>query len=224
MRYFRAAFLFLLLVFPSGPARAADEAQIILPSPSVSGTTSVEQALAERRSIRQLRPDPIALEHLSQLLWAAQGVTDPRGFRSAPSAGALFPLTVYAAVGAVVSLDTGLHRYVPQGHRLIAVGDTDIRRSLVAAAFGQAWMSAAPVILVITGREATTRRKYGDRAPAFIAIEAGHAAQNVYLQAHALGLGTTSVGGFNETKAHRALDLSDGENVLLLMPVGAPVN
>ncbi len=224
MRHLRIGFLTFLLAFPWVATHAADEAQIALPAPSISGAMSVEQALAERRSIRKLRPDPIALEHLAQLLWAAQGVTDPRGFRSTPSAGALYPLTVYAVVGSVASLGQGLHRYVPGDHGLVVLGDNDLRPSLVDAAFGQAWMRAAPVILVITGREATTRRQYGDRAPVFVAIEVGHAAQNVYLQAHVLGLGTTAVGGFDGARAHRALGLPDEEDVLLLMPVGAPAN
>jgi len=224
MQRFRIAFLVLLLAFPCVATGAADEAQIALPAPSVSGAISVEQALAERRSIRQLRPDPITLEHLSQLLWAAQGVTDPKGFRGTPSAGALYPLSVYAMVGSVASLGPGLHRYVPDDHGLVVLGDTDLRLSLVEAAFGQAWMRAAPVILVITGREATTRRKYGDRAPMFVAIEVGHAAQNVYLQSHVLGLGTTAVGGFDRAEAHRVLGLPEDEDVLLLMPVGVPAD
>ena len=224
MRHARISLMVLLLVAPCAVSRAADETPIVPPAPSTSGAMSVEEALAERRSVRRFQAAPMSLEQLSQLLWAAQGVTDPRGFRTAPSAGGLYPLTIYAVAGAGAGLDTGLYRYRPNDHALDMLGEEDLRAALVDVAFGQAWIEAAPVILVITGREATTRRKYGDRAPTFIAVEVGHAAQNVYLQAQALGLGTTAVGGFNPRRAHRALGLPDDEDVLLMMPVGTPAD
>jgi SagB-type dehydrogenase family enzyme len=224
MKRLRVSLLALLLAISCVVGGAADETPMTLPAPSVSGAISLEQALAERRSIRRFQPGPMALEHLSQLLWAAQGVTDPRGFRTTPSAGGLYPLRVYAAVGSVAALGPGLYRYRPEQHVLARLGDRDIRASLVDAAFGQAWIDAAPAILVITAREATTRRKYGDRAPTFVAIEVGHAAQNIYLQAHALGLGTTAVGGFDAERARRLLGLPDNETVLLMMPVGTPAD
>ena len=224
MRRVVTRLIVVLLWITHGAVRADDQTVVNLPAPTVSGAVSVEQALAERRSVRRFEPRPIMLAHLSQLLWAAQGVTDPRGFRTAPSAGGLYPLTIYVVVGAVSVLDPGLYRYRPHDHALARLGETDLRSDLVKVTFGQAWIATAPAVLAISGRESVTREKYGRRAPSFVAIEVGHAAQNVYLQAYALGLGTTAVGAVDQKQARGALDMSDDEEVLLLLPVGVPAD
>lgn len=90
-----------------------------LPEPKYSSKVSIEKALLERRSIRNYKNEPLMLSEISQLLWAAQGITDPRGFRTTPSAGALYPLEIYVVAGNVSDLSTGVWKYKPQGHELV---------------------------------------------------------------------------------------------------------
>lgn len=190
---------------------------------------SLEDAIGGRRSVREYKPEPLSLLELSRLLWAAQGITEPRsGFRAAPSAGATFPLEVYVAIGAnldgrrsgVESLQPGLYRYVPGEHSLDLLRTGDSRRKLYNAALRQDPVRHAPVVLVITGVTARTAGRYGDRAARYIAMEAGHVSQNLYLKATALGLGTVAIGAFQDRALAGALELSSGEEPLYLMPVG----
>ena len=195
---------------------------IDLPQPSADGKVSLETAIAERRSIRDFSRQPLSLEHVAQLLWAAQGITSRDGGRSAPSAGALYPLEFYLVAGDVDSLPAGLYRYVPRGHRLSQVTGGDLRKALADAALDQAWVRRAPAVLVIAGVYERSARKYGDRARRYTRIETGHAAQNVYLQATALGLGTVIVGAFHDAEVQAILGLPDDHAPLALMPVGHP--
>ena len=186
-----------------------------LPSPATRATGSLAAALTARRSVREFSTQGITEEEVSQLLWAAQGITSPDGLRTAPSAGALYPLTVS------VALPEGLRRYSPAGHRLERVSSRDVRAPLAEAAVGQTWIAAAPAVFAITGNVARTAAKYGDRAERYVHLEAGHAAQNVLLQATALGLGGVSVGAFDDDRVRELLDL-DGEHPLYLLPIGRP--
>lgn len=193
---------------------------IPLPQPRTTGGVSVEQALAQRRSVRAYAPDPLALAQVAQLLWAAQGVTSAAGGRTAPSAGALHPLEVHLVAGAVVGLAPGVYRYVPDSHALVPTRSGDVRRALADAALGQDPVAAAGASIVISGAYGGTRARYGDRAERFVHMEAGHAAQNVCLQAVALGLGTVPVGALTEAAVRDVLDLADGQVPLYVMPVG----
>jgi SagB-type dehydrogenase family enzyme len=199
---------------------AAEEPTFALPAPAVEGRVSVEEALAGRRSQRAFASEGLALADVGQLLWAAQGISDPRGLRTGPSAGALYPLEVWLVVGEVKELAVGAYRYLPEKHALRRQVDSDLRSALVDAAYGQAWIGAAAAVLVITGREAVTRAKYGARAGHYMALEAGHAAQSALLQVVALDLAATVVGGFDLHRVGRLLDLDRGEEALLLLPVG----
>ncbi len=162
----------------------------------------------------------LSMAQVSQLLWAAQGITDRQGFRTAPSAGALYPLELYLAVGNVDGLGAGLYRYEPDSHTLARMDDQDLRRRLARAALGQQWVADNAAVLIITGVYSRTQRKYGRRAQRYVHMEVGHAAQNVFLQAASLGLGTVVVGAFDDDAVARALGLSQGEQPLCLMPVG----
>jgi SagB-type dehydrogenase family enzyme len=195
---------------------------IDLPKPFVDGDVSVESAIRERRSIRDFSKRSVSLADVAQLLWAAQGVTSRDGSRAAPSAGALYPLELYLVAGNVESLPAGVFHYRPGEHRLRQMSDGDLRDALAAAALGQAWVRHAPAVLVIAGVYERSARKYGQRARRYTRIETGHAAQNVYLQATALGLGTVIVGAFEDTEIQQVLDLPSDHAPLALMPVGHP--
>jgi SagB-type dehydrogenase family enzyme len=159
--------------------------RISLVPPDTDGMTSLETALSARRSIRDFSPVALTPEEFGQLLWAAQGVTSSDGKRTAPSAGGLYPLEVYALTA------DGMFHYLPDGHEVEVLTDDDLRAALAEAALEQEWIAEAPAVFVIVGVEARTAAKYGDRATRYVALEAGHAAQNVLLQATALGLAPT---------------------------------
>ncbi|MDJ0657076.1 MAG: SagB/ThcOx family dehydrogenase [Xanthomonadales bacterium] len=193
--------------------------RLSLPPPISEGSMSVEEAISSRRSVRDYARDPLSLETVSQLLWAAQGETR-RQRRSAPSAGALFPLEIYLVAGEVSELPPGVYRFEPQGHALIAVAPGDRRTALAAAALKQTWVRKAPAVLVLTAVYQRTTKKYGSRGRRYVVMEVGHAAENVYLQASALGLGTVMVGAFKDEEVQSVLDLPDDHKPLGLMPVG----
>ncbi len=197
-----------------------DNQHIALPRAATAGEMPVEQALERRRSVRSFARGSLSLEQVGQLLWAAQGITHERGYRTAPSAGGLYPLEVYVAVGKVDGLSAGLYRYLPGRHELIRVVGGDKRRALTRAARGQDWLRRAPAVLVIAGIYARSSGKYGRRAQRYTHIEVGSVAQNIYLQATALGLGTVLVGAFYDAEVQEALDLPDDHAPLALMPVG----
>lgn len=188
--------------------------QIALPRPAITGLVSLEQALSQRRSGRAFRPDPLPVAAIGQLLWAGQGITSLDGKRAAPSAGALYPLELYAVTPAEV-----MH-YLPQGHRAETRSVPDLRPELQAAAFGQQWVGAAPVIVVVAAAPGRTRRKYGTRAEAFVDREAGHAAQNILLQATVRGLAAVPVGSLDPSRAAQALALLPDQTVRYFIPVG----
>lgn len=189
-----------------------------LPRPELRSGVSLEQALARRRSVREFSPRALTDAQIAQLLWAAQGVTDARGFRTAPSAGGTFPLEVY------VVLAEGCYRYDPQQHVLVSqVQRRDLRPALARAAIDQEWVRQAPAVFVFAAVYGRTGRRYGAaRAPRYVHMEAGHAAQNILLQAAALGLGSVPVGAFEDARVKRLLELSPEEEPLYLVPVGHP--
>jgi SagB-type dehydrogenase family enzyme len=205
-----------------GAALASEEGEVVLSEPKRDGEFAVEHALALRRSIREFAPVPLPLVAVSQLLWAAQGVTHPDGLRTTPSAGALHPLEVYLIAGAVTGLEPGVYRYDPQRHLLSLQSAGDSRAGVVKATLSQTWVAEAPAIIVLAGVYQRTSRKYGARAPRYVHMEMGHAAQNVYLQATALGLGTTLVGAFRDDELAQVLRLPKHVEPLGLLPVGTP--
>jgi len=188
----------------------------VLPSPERSAGVGLDDVLARRRSIRAFtdrRPDE---EAISQLLWAAQGMTASWGGRTAPSAGALYPIEVYVATA------DSLRRYVPIEHRAVDVVLEDRRPRIAEATGGQDAVSDAPTLFVITGVVARTSEKYGSRAERYVQLEAGHVCQNLLLEATALGLGAVPVGAFSDEALRDALGLDDGELPLYVVPVGHP--
>jgi SagB-type dehydrogenase family enzyme len=172
--------------------------------------------MSRRRSIRQYHGGALELEQIGQLLWAAQGVTSSLfPYRAAPSAGALYPLELYVATGA------GAFHYRPRSHELAKLGDSDLRPALRHAALDQSYVEGAPCVVIVTGVNERTTRKYGERGLRYVLMEAGHAAQNLLLQAAALGLGAVPVGAFEDQPVSRLLNLGKGEHPLYLIPVGS---
>jgi len=195
---------------------------INLPGPRLESDISVERAIHNRRSIREFSNKPLSLEEISQLLWSAQGMTDDEGLRSAPSAGALYPLVLYLVVGNVKGLKPGTYQYSPDGHQLLRIKEGDSRKELAEAAYQQLWVKDSAALLIFSAIEKKTTRKYGQRGIRYIHIEVGHSAQNVFLQAQSLGLGAAVVGAFDDSHIETILNLPAGEQVLYLMPIGRP--
>jgi len=191
-----------------------------LPAPSFDGKISVEKAIKSRRSIRSYKQDSLTLAQISQLLWAAQGITSNDGFRTAPSAGATYPLEIYLVVGKVTDLTSGIYKYLNKDHVIIKIGDGDKRAELSDAALSQEWIKEAPIAIVVCGIYERTSKKYGDNASKFVHMEVGCVAQNLYLQATALGLGTTFVGTIDAEKIASVLHLDKNEHALCILPVG----
>lgn len=193
---------------------------IKLPEPHTDAGTSVEQALRLRRSVRTFAEKPLQLSEVAQLLWSAQGITSRDGLRTAPSAGALYPLEIYLVAGSVNDLPVGVWHYLPDNHRLEQLNDTDIRNPLAHAALDQAWIREAAAVVVFAAAYERTTRKYGKRGIRYVHIEAGHAAENLFLQAVSLDLNTVIVGAFRDDAIRNALKLPQDHVPLILMPVG----
>ena len=204
---------------PTGTARptpAPVSGQITLPPPTLAGDKSLEEVIASRRSMREFTDQALSWSDISQLLWAAQGMTDPAGLRTAPSAGALYPLEIYLA------LPDGAYHYLPQGHAVESVSKSDLREDLWQAGLRQDALRQAPAIFVIAAVYERTEAKYGERAERYVHLEAGHAAQNMLLQAVALELGAVPIGAFSDDLAQAALGLPADHRPLYLIPVGHP--
>lgn len=191
-----------------------------LPPPIEEGSLSVEEALRRRRSIREYAAGPLKLSEVSQLLWSAYGVTSPEGFRTAPSARALYPLELYLAGGDVAGLPSGVYRYAARRHGLELIRDGDVRTALAASTFGQDFVGKAASVLVFAAVYGRTREAFGEAGRDYVHMDLGHAGQNVHLQAVALSLGTVVVGAFRPAEVQKVMQLPEDQVPLYLMPVG----
>lgn len=193
---------------------------IKLPELRYDSKVSIEQCLINRRSIRSYTNKALTMEEISQLVWAAQGITGSEGYRTIPSAGALYPLETYVVAGNVQELPPGIYRYHPGDHHLIEVTSGDIRDRLAKAALGQSCIHRGAASIVLSAVYKRTTIKYGSRGIRYTHIEAGHAAQNVLLEATAMGLGTAPIGAFNDEQVARAMSLPENEIPLYILPIG----
>ena len=193
---------------------------IKLPEPRHDSDVSIEQSLLQRKSTRSYTGEPLTLEEISQLLWSAQGITRSGGYRTAPSAGALYPLEVYLVVGDVEGLEAGIYKYKPDGHELNLLIGGDHRDELSRAALSQTSVSSGAISVVFTAVYERTTVKYGERGIRYVHIELGHAAQNLCLQAVAMDLGAVTVGAFYDEQVIDLLNLPDDEEPLYIIPVG----
>jgi SagB-type dehydrogenase family enzyme len=194
--------------------------KIKLPDPSLKGGYSLEELLMKRRSVREYSNKALTLAEVGQLLWSAQGVTHSYGFRTAPSAGALYPLELYVVVGQVEGLASGIYHYQPVPHQLTKISDKDVRQELSNAAHSQDSVEQAAAVVVFTADYDRTTGKYGKRGKRYVHIEVGHAAENMFLQAEALALATVIVGAFSDQDVEKIVGVPDELQALLLMPVG----
>lgn len=191
-----------------------------LPPARSDSAKSVEKSLLERRSIREYGKEPLKLEEIGQLLWAAQGITHGGDLRSAPSAGGLYPLETYLVAGRVANLEPGVYRYLPKGHRLVMVVSGDVRGKLGNESLYQDPVTDAPASIVFGAVITRTTDKYGKRGIRYVHMEAGIAAQNVSLQSVSLNLGTVVIGAFDDDGVRRVLSMPADVDPLLIMPVG----
>jgi SagB-type dehydrogenase family enzyme len=189
---------------------------ITLPEPNNDSQMPLEKAIAARRSRRDFSPQPLTLEQIGELVWAAQGQDAAGRYRTAPSAGATYPLELF------VVASQGLFRYLPAKHSLEKHSGRDLRAALASAAWGQNFIEEAPLTLVFTAEFARTTRRYGERGIRYVYMEAGHAAQNVHLQAESLGLGSVAVGAFDDDSVSKVLSLPDHLEPIYMVVVGYP--
>ena len=192
-------------------------------TPSEGPEMTVRGAIAARRTVRRYADTPLDRGQMMDLLWAGQGITDPaRGFRAAPSAGALYPMELHAVVGesSVTGLRAGVYRFRPRGKFLERGAGKDLRGALAEASLDQMWMAPAPVSIVICGVYGRTTGKYGERGIRYVHMEAGCTAENIFLMAASLGLATGIVGAFRDEEVAALLNLPPQEKPLLVMPIG----
>jgi SagB-type dehydrogenase family enzyme len=205
----------------AGSLQTANSIELLsfdLPPVPSAGSVMLEGAFRERRSVREFASEPLGLETVARLMWAAQGQTQVGGLgRIAPSAGGTYPLEVYVATA------DGLLHYIADGHRARWINGEDLRPGLQRAALGQQAILDAPAVMVITGVVSRTEERYGKRAERYVFLEAGHAAQNVLLQATGLGLGGVPVGAFRDNEVAKVLALAADEQPIYLIPLGYPL-
>lgn len=191
-----------------------------LPEAGAETDNCLNRILQQRRTHRAFASRPLSLSEVGQLLWAAQGISTPEGLRTAPSAGALYPLELHLLAGDVDGLPAGRYRYAPENRSLRAESRGDLRQVVATAALRQEWIATAPAVFVISAVDTRTTRKYGRRGIRYVDMEAGHAAQNLLLQAAALRLAAAIVGAFDDAELQHRLDLPEQERALLILPVG----
>jgi len=184
-----------------------------LPEPTFANAP-IEECIASRRSVRTFRNEQLDLEDIATLLWAGQGITDQeRGFRSAPSAGATYPLVLYYAT------QQGLFRYAPKSHAVTRTSQTDLRKDIARAALDQMFIADAGLVIIIAARFENTTQRYGERGVRYVYNEVGHCAQNILLEAVALGLAGVPVGAYDDNALKDVLGLEQ-EEPLYIIPVG----
>jgi SagB-type dehydrogenase family enzyme len=211
-------------VFPPFKTGATMEINdvITLPQPDTKGSIPLEQTLLKRRSVRNFKDIPLSLKNISQLIWSAQGITDKRGYRTAPSAGALYPLEVYVIVGKVDGLMPGIYQYLPGKHELKTIKTGDFRNELWKAGLHQTPIRQAPATILTSCVFKRITGKYGKRGIQYAFIEAGHAGQSILLQAVSLGLGGVPIGAFHDPEVSHVMGFNEDEVPLYLIPMGIP--
>ncbi|MBU4534578.1 MAG: SagB/ThcOx family dehydrogenase [Euryarchaeota archaeon] len=223
-----------ILAYQSGSSNNDTTTRIILgnqnlPEPVLEGNISLEETINNRRSVRNFKRESLSLNEVSQILWAAQGITDvENNLRAAPSAGATYPLELYILVGenGVDGLEAGLYHYIPESHSLEKMVEGDLRQKLYQSCNNQESVRNAPASIIITAFVQRTQDRYldPDISAKYVHMEAGHAGQNIFLQSTALGLGTVSVGAINQALMRDLLKSGQDEEALYVFPVGYPLN
>lgn len=206
-----------------GSAGVGGPQAVELPAAGAGGSPALWDALRMRRSSRDFSGEPLTLQEVSNLLWAAQGVSGTDGLRTAPSGGALYPLDAYLAAGHVEGLDPGVYRYDPGRHVLEPVKSGQVGADLKTAALNQGAVGSAAAVVVFASVHRRITGKYGQRGVRYAILEAGHAAQNLLLAATALELAATPMGAFEDDRVRTVAGLPPDSSVLYLVTVGRPV-
>ncbi len=207
----------------------ANENSIELPSVETDGNVSVEKAIFNRESVRNFSDDSLSIEELSQIVWAGAGFRDvdavSEATRTYPSAGGIYPVNLYIVVRNVDGLNSGVYEFIPSGHKLQLLKEGDFSDQLSSAALRQGFIADAAVNLVYAADYDAVRSRYGERgAERYIYMDIGHAAENVYLQAEAMGLGTVAVGAFDDDGVGNVLGNENIKGVpVYILPVGRPI-
>ena len=195
--------------------------RISLTNPRFTGEISLEKSISQRRSVRSYSGESVSFDEVSQILWAAHGITDDTNeLRAAPSAGALYPLSTYVAVSNVENITPGVYRYSPKDHEIQLVRRGDVNKEIYENALMQPATVESALIVIFAADYGITKARYGGRAERYVHMEAGHAGQNLYLQAETLGLGTVAIGAFDDKGIAKATGIIEGETPLYLFPVG----
>lgn len=206
----------------TGDKQSMKKADIVrLPEPNYKSSTSIEEALSKRRSVRNYSAEHLTVSEVSQILWSVQGITEAvSGRRTAPSAGALYPLEIYMVVSNVSDLKPGIYKYNPQTHSIVMISEGDKRAEISAAALGQESITKSSAMIIISAVYERTSVRYGVRTERYVNMEVGHAGQNIYLQCVSLGIGTVMIGAFNDQSVKKVLELPEEENPLAIYPLG----
>ena len=211
---------------PDTYKRYPNALRLALPPPHTTGGADLWDVLAKRRSVRRFLSTPLTQAELSQLLWAAQGITlraDGHGLRTAPSAGALYPVETYLTIHSVEGVDPGVYHYAVETHELEQLRSGDYRQEVASAALDQGMVAQANVVFVWTAVFARSKWKYRQRAYRYVYLDAGHIAANVSLAAVALGLGTCQVAALYDDEANALLGVDgEDESTLYMTVVGRP--
>lgn len=218
-----AALLMAIMALSDESGKAAASASVVnLPEPRTDGGISVEKALQERRSIRSFTNESLTLEQVSELCWAAQGVTDDKGHRTSPSAMASYPLEVYVLAGNVTDLPSGVYHYSPVGHNLTVISKGDMIPYLFNSSMGgrEDWRMSATAVFIITGVFERINKVPGEDLSRFVYVETGTASENLLLEVVSMGLGAIYTAGFDENKTRECLGLASGEDPIAVLPVG----
>lgn len=221
-----AGLAFLEGTQPAFPQEGPEKAKVVeLPKPKPKGKVSLEEAISKRRCVRSYKDKALSLEQVSQLLWAANGVTGKKSyFRAAPSAGALHPLDFYAVVGtgSVKGLDAGVWHYNPKKHTITLLTKGDQRLPLQNASLGQKQVGTAEVVVVLTVEYKRTTQKYGNRGRRYALMDAGFAAENLFLQVQTLDLSMCVIGAFRDEMITDILKLPKEHEPVLVLTIGYP--
>ena len=192
-----------------------------LPQPQIKGKVSLEEAIKKRGSVREFSSRPLSLQDLSQILWAAQGITEKEiSKRACPSAGALYPLEIYVVVKNIKGLEPGIYHYEVFQHRLELFSRGSYSERLADACLGQLFISEAPAVIVISAEYERITWKYGERGVRYVHMEVGHCGQNIFLQAEALGLATVPVGAFWDREVQKVMGIPQNHEPLYIFPIG----
>lgn len=205
----------------------SEASKIELPSFEPTRAMSLDQTLKQRKSVREFQPKSISMGQLSYLLWASTGVQrieDGYEFRTAPSAGALYPIETYIVANNVRTLEAGLYHYSIRSHQLEQLRTDDLRLQIAGAALGQGMCAAAAAVFVWTAIFERCKWKYGQRAYRYIYLDAGHIAENLALAATSLNLGSCEIGALYDAQSNAILGVEDDEESIIYMAVvGVPL-